>query len=476
MFNSLTLRARILLIFAFLGLGSVVITGAALWVSYLREGNPALLSPFLQAGLMAGFGILGLTVFIWLLFDENVAKAIDSLAAALRARAHTDLTTDVDPGHSRYLGDLGHAAQALNKRLSEEKYQKAAAIAEETARLEKEKANLTSLLSEIPIGVIMVGNDEQITLYDGQAAIDFEDYNPLGLGHPISDYFCSEALNAAREELKVKQQNSILDLRLPSADHSLDFSAGLRLLGEGLGYVITLSPSHHGLAPRPLTFDFDITENLASKELSSTPLKELCFVVFDTETTGLSTSDDQVIQIGAVRLLKGKRVNGEIFDCFVDPLRPIPPASTKVHGINDEMVKGAPAFEEAARKFHSFAKNAVLVAHNAPFDLAFFKRDGETETRKFNQPVLDTVLLSAIIYGEAVPHTLDALAERLGITIKEEVRHTALGDAIATADVLLRLLPMLKSKGIITLKQAQQAMHRHHNLLEVVNDQHEHPR
>lgn len=470
MFRSLSLRTRVLLIFACLGLGSILIAFLALWWSYNRHGDPALFSPFLLAGLIIFFGIPGLTLFIWLLFDEKVAQAIESLAAALRASAHADVNKDMDPDNTGFLGDLGPAAQALNKRLSEEKYQKAVAIAEETRRLEKEKTNLTRLLTQIPIGVIMVGEDQQIILYDGQAAVAFEDYNPLGLGHPVSDYFSMPAIEKAHAALKANSELAALDLRLPSADHSLDFSANIRLLGEGLGYIITLGAEHHGLADRPLTFDFDITENLATRQLSSTLLEDLCFVVFDTETTGLSTVDDHVIQVGAVRILKGRRIDGEDFDCFVDPGRPIPPASTKVHGISDAMVKGALTFPEVAQKFHQFAKNSVLVAHNAPFDLAFFKREGEGPNRQFNHPVLDTVLLSAVVYGQSVSHNLDALAERLGITIKEADRHTALGDAIATAEVLMKLLPILSARGIRTLEEAQQAMRKHQNLLEVVND------
>ena len=469
MIKRFSLRLRILLFFALLALGSILIISLALWISYQRLATPELFSAFLNVGLIAGFGILGLSVFIWLLFDENIAKAIEHIAANLRARAHTDITGDVDLKTGRYLGDLTPAAVAVSKRLSEAKYATAEEIARKTSQLETEKQHLTKVLSEIPLGVIMVGENDQISLYDGQSASAFENYHPLALGQPITDYFCQEKLEEVQQQLRAEKSGTIKDLRLPSSDSSIDFEASVRLLDDNLGYVIVLSARDHGLAPRPLVFDFDISEHLANKQQASCNLDDLCFVVFDTETTGLSTKDDDVIQIGAVRLLNGQRINGEVFNTYVNPGRPIPPASTKIHHINDDMVKEAPEFAIATKKFHAFSNNAILVAHNAPFDLAFFKRE-ETQTGcEFHHPVLDTVLLSAAIYGQSVPHTLDALAERLNITIEESERHTALGDAIATADVFLHLLPILKAQGITTLKDAQNAMRKHQNLLSVQN-------
>jgi len=470
MLERLSLRIRVLLFFAFLALGSIAITSLALWVSYQRLASPELLSAFINAGLYAGFGILGLSIFVWLLFDENIAKAIEHLAANLRVNAHTDTTDEVDTKTGRYLGDLSPATIAVAKRLSEAKYETTEEIARKTAQLELEKTHLTKVLSEIPQGVILVGEKGQISLYDGQSATAFENYHPLALGQPITDYFCKKTLDEIQQQLNDQKSGTIQEIRLPSSDKSIEFEASVRLLGEKLGFVIVLSAKDHGLAPRPLVFDFDISEHLADKQQASTKLDDLCFVIFDTETTGLSTKDDDVIQIGAVRILNGQRIYGEVFDTYVDPERPIPPASTKIHGITDEMIKGAPLFVSASKKFHAFSNNAILIAHNAPFDLAFFKREEHKTGCAFSHPVLDTVLLSAAIYGQSVPHTLDALAERLNITIEEKERHTALGDAIATADVFLKLLPILKAKGIITLKDAQNAMRKHQRLLSVQND------
>lgn len=468
MFKNLSLRTRIFLFFALLALGSVLITITALWFSYQRLEKQELISAFINAGLISTFGILGLSTFIWLLFDENIAKAIETITTQLRTHSHSDNSKTLEPKSARYLGDLQPAASAITKQLSENQNLTAENIARKTAQLESEKQQLSTLLSEIPLSVIMVGNNNQILLYNAQSAACFEDDHSLALGQPITDYFDKETLNQTIENLKTKTSNIKKTVRLPTSDQALEFKANICLLADNTGYIIILDEKDHGLASRPLTFDFGITEHIADKEHASTKLRDLCYVVFDTETTGLSTKKDDVIQIGAVRIMNGKKVNGEIFDHYVDPKRPIPPASTKIHGITDDMLTGALLLPEVRNNFHKFCTNAVLIAHNAPFDMAFLKRE-QSETLQFNHPVLDTVLLSAIIYGQTCTHTLDALAERLGVPIEEEARHTALGDANATADIFLKLLPILEAKGIVTLKEAQREMKKHQRILNIEN-------
>lgn len=205
---------------------------------------------------------------------------------------------------------------------------------------------------------------------------------------------------------------------------------------------------------RPEFYDFDLTQPPHPAELDATPLARLSFVVFDTETTGLRPSEgDDVIQLAAVRVVNGRLLSGETFDMLVDPGRPIPPASTRIHGLTDADVAGAPRLAEVFARFHAFAEGAVLVAHNAAFDLAFLRR-AETEGLRLVQPVLDTVFLSAFLFDHTGQHGLDALAERLGVAIDPARRHTALGDALATAEILVRLLPQLRARGIATLGEA----------------------
>ncbi len=203
--------------------------------------------------------------------------------------------------------------------------------------------------------------------------------------------------------------------------------------------------------------------------VADTRLDDLTFVVFDTETTGLNPASDSIVQIAAVRLVNNRRVEGEVFDTLVDPGRPIPLSSTEVHGISDSMVIGAPDVTEALRQFHRFARGSVLIAHNAPFDMEFLRREEAAIGAAFDHPVLDTVLLSAVVFGQLDQHSLDALTARLGITIPEEARHTAIGDTVATADAFLKLVPMLRARGLETFGQVVAEVRKHGRLLKDLN-------
>ncbi|MEH6751824.1 MAG: 3'-5' exonuclease [Paracoccaceae bacterium] len=179
---------------------------------------------------------------------------------------------------------------------------------------------------------------------------------------------------------------------------------------------------------------------------------------------------DEVVQIGALRVVNCQQAGGEVLDTLVNPGRPIPARSTAVHGVTDAMVKDAPDMARAARRFHSFARDAVLVAHNAPFDMAFFHRHAPAIGVAFDNPVLDTVLLSAILFGGTEGHTLDEIVQRLEIDLPDEVRHTALGDAIATRDVFLRMIPMLEARGLTTFGAVLTEMRKHKRLLPDMNE------
>ncbi|ATG47914.1 DNA polymerase III subunit epsilon [Celeribacter ethanolicus] len=222
---------------------------------------------------------------------------------------------------------------------------------------------------------------------------------------------------------------------------------------------------------RTATYDFDLLSRTPPKELMDSPLSDLAYVVFDTETTGLLPSQgDEICQIAALRVVNGKVVETESLDQLVNPGRAIPPSATAVHHITNEMVKDAPKIDVVGRQLHSFARGAVLVAHNAPFDLEFLRRHEAGIGAKFTNPVLDTVLLSAIVFGQSEEHTLDAISTRLGVKIPPEARHTAMGDTIATAEVFIKLLRMAEEKGIRTFGDALTEMRKHKRLLQDANE------
>lgn len=208
---------------------------------------------------------------------------------------------------------------------------------------------------------------------------------------------------------------------------------------------------------RPEYYDFDLFQMSESHHsLDDRPLKSLTYTVFDTETTGLNPSQgDEIIQIGATRIVNGRLLRQDAFEQLIDPGRSIPAASIPIHGISPEMVQGQPRIAQVLPTFHAYASDTVLVAHNAAFDMKFLQLKERSTGLRFDQPVLDTLLLSAVIHPHQESHRLEAIAERMNITVLG--RHTALGDAMVTAEVFLRMIPLLAEMGIHTLGQAREA-------------------
>lgn len=672
MIARLSLRQRFALFFCALFLGGLVALVGGLWLGHGRAGGAV--DGYVVGGVVAAFGLLGVTAWIAFLFDENVAKPIVALAADLTTRAQTDMERVIDEQPARYLGALAPSANAINDALVALRGKQERAIAEETRRISRDKALFEALLRDLAEGVVVVSPGYRVMLYNRVAQGLLPDLgldrdlatcllmDPLQLAldrlsarlsrdptavetflaappdggrlvqgrvgavmsegaqigyvlilHDATDDLTSQreqdhlfntllehtrrpvaAISAALDalqsdadmppELRVTFNASMQEevdrlirrLRDVSASHddmvsrhwpmsqvsTRDLCLGLAarggrdLIEEGDEHFITcdvfavlqiltrvvtglaetearrdfrfmacpdgpnvqltlrwtgaaladgrlsawmqepLSPvygqytgadalathrteiwsgpagdGHQIVLPLPAAsvpdqhergehsefFDFDLPAAPKS-DLDGQLLSDLSFVVFDTETTGLSPrGGDEIVQIAGVRVVNGRILRGEVFDTLVDPKRPIPAASTAIHGIDDSMVAGAPDIVEAGQAFHKFCQGAVLVAHNAPFDMAFLRLKEDQIQRRFDHPVLCTVLLSAVMFDHTNKHTLDALAERLGVTLPQEVRHTALGDALATAEVFRQMTELLKHAGISTLREAADA-------------------
>jgi DNA polymerase III subunit epsilon len=208
---------------------------------------------------------------------------------------------------------------------------------------------------------------------------------------------------------------------------------------------------------RPEFYDFDLfRHSTATDALDNRRLIDLAYTVFDTETTGLDPNHgDEIISIGAARIVNGRLLKSETFESLVDPQRSVSPASIEVHGITPDLLAGQPLIGQVLPRFWRFAEDTVLVGHNAAFDMRFLQLKEAQTNVKFLQPVLDTLLLAAVVNPSEPSQSLEAIAGRLGIAIIG--RHTALGDALATAEVFLGLLPLLAAQGIHTLGEARAA-------------------
>jgi DNA polymerase-3 subunit epsilon len=240
---------------------------------------------------------------------------------------------------------------------------------------------------------------------------------------------------------RTRPGSAYLRLLLPSSDEAPE--------ADVVRDITILTEENH-----PVFYDFDLFNQAdLTAELGERRLTDLAYTVFDMETTGLDPrGGDEIISLGAVRIINGRLLTEEQFDQLVDPQRTLGYESIRIHGIHPEMLEGQPTIEKVLPRFHRFCEDTVLVAHNAAFDMLMLKLKEEVTGVRFTHPVLDTLLLSDGLHPAHRTHELEKIAQRLGVRVIG--RHTALGDALTTAEILLKMLPLLASKGILTLDDA----------------------
>lgn len=691
MVERLGLRLRFFLFFALLAIGAVcAVVGLSWFVG--QHLPPERVADLVLAAGIASFALVGLILWVWMLFDENVARPILTLASEVRASVHAGSDYGWRPGTGRYLGILTPTLQEMLQSLNQARQEQQQAVEAATAEAERQKHRLASILQDLQEGVLICNLQHRILLYNRRALEMLRAPENLGLGRSLLDLIKAQPLRHALERLddrfrtgRYRQHRDGLKTRFvcPSISGHQQFRLHLALLLENqqstpVGYVLALedvsdelaagiwrdrllddvttdlrqrithmslagellcaaageaadgthgqvlrgelqaaserlqrledaandllagawpmtevfSPNllnlarqrrsegrdleveingeplwfhcdsgalvelldrllnrvavwagvnqlqlaahrqdtrayidmrwsgqpvpqnelkrwleerlEEGLGPvsvqdvlsrhrtdlwsqrvegdqaclrlplhlleeyydrplksaspapeRPEFYDFQLLEQRDFPALQDTPLRALDMVVFDTETTGLEPSrGDEIISIAGVRIVNGRVLRGEIFNSFVNPGRKIPLASTKIHGIDDDMVRDADPLATVLPRFHSFVGDAVLVAHNAAFDMKFLTLKQDALGIRFDQPVLDTVLLAAHLFQNTDSLTLDTLAERFAIDLPDEARHTALGDALATAGVMVSLMGLLNADGINTLGEA----------------------
>ena len=176
------------------------------------------------------------------------------------------------------------------------------------------------------------------------------------------------------------------------------------------------------------------------------PLDSAAYVVLDVETTGLNTHTDEIIEIGAVRIENGVEVAE--FSQLIDPGRPIPDKVVEITGITGAMLRGKPRLMDVMPAFAEFCRDAVVVAHNAAFDTAFFRRAFRDAKLPFDHPVLDTLALVRNQYPQFKNHKLGNVCKQLGISLTNA--HRAVHDARATSLVLLKTLSEIRAQKNIS--------------------------
>ena len=174
---------------------------------------------------------------------------------------------------------------------------------------------------------------------------------------------------------------------------------------------------------------------------------ESTYVVFDLETTGFSNEKNNIIEIGAVKVSNGQITDR--FSSYVNPREPIPFQIEQLTGINDAMVADAPVIEEMLPQFLEFCGDAVLVAHNADFDIGFVRSFAKRQDLVFEPTYLDTVALARVLLPHLAKYKLDNVAKALGVAL--ENHHRAVDDAGATAEIFVKFIEMLRVRGVDSL-------------------------
>ncbi len=187
----------------------------------------------------------------------------------------------------------------------------------------------------------------------------------------------------------------------------------------------------------------NIVENSRGQKLNDT------YVVFDLETTGFSPVNNRIIEIGAVKVVEERIVDR--FSTFVNPREPIPFEIEKLTGIKDEMVMDAPGIETVLPEFLRFCEGAVMVAHNAGFDMSFISKNSERLKLPCEYTVVDTVAMARVLLPALNRFKLDTVAKALNISL--ENHHRAVDDAACTAEIFVKFIGMLKERGIETLDE-----------------------
>ncbi|UCH74342.1 MAG: 3'-5' exonuclease [Rhodospirillales bacterium] len=259
-------------------------------------------------------------------------------------------------------------------------------------------------------------------------------------------------------EQRVRAAGRAVEVEIPHVDGRM-IEALMAPLGAHGGFVISLSHREPGTV-NDVEHDLRLHDrppavSLAPGAAADWPLEDLPVLVLDSETTGLDVALARIVSLGAARSHGWRLYPHANLDCVVNPGVPIPRQSTAVHGISDAMVAPAPNFAEVWPRLQEMAEGAVVIGHSIGFDLAILRRECERHDIAWRTPpALDTGLLFAALHPKESDITLERLAERFGVEI--EGRHTALGDALVTAEIWLALIPRLIDRGVRTYGAARQ--------------------
>jgi DNA polymerase-3 subunit epsilon len=457
-------------LFAILGLVAISLATAFGWAILNTDGTETLQQSILLGGAGAVL-FLFLLFAAWAILHLRLVRPIEAITREVETLVHAKKVRPIELPDGHFTGGLSEAVQQLIVHVIDARTKRLQAIDEAVEGAETYKRRLETILLDLSEGVIVCNLDNRVLLYNQAAMRILQRPEALGLGRRLFGLFERKPILKVLNDLtdsqrgdKTRKLRTRQLVKCDRLDGVGDIDAHLALICsdeiETEGYVLTFTPaaelaeiSDEDLPPRPEFYDFDLFKRQPDRNIKDIPLKELRCVVFDSETTGLEPSNgDELLSIGAVRIVNGRTVSGETFYQLINPGKKIPGASIKFHGITDKDVKGKLKAGDVLPMFHRFCGRAVLVAHNAAFDMKFLELKEKASGVSFQNPVLDVLLLSAYLHDHTAEHSLNATAERLGINVAG--RHTALGDAMTTGHIFLAMLDPLEERGVVTLGDA----------------------
>jgi len=411
-------------------------------------------SPHLPVARLLLGSALGLALFAGLYWSLARGGQAPGLAAALLC-AGLGLALALAVAAAAFRKTMALAAAERRALAAELDAARAAANAGD-AQTQHDRAWLEAILRDLSEAVIVADRDHRLLLFNARANELLAPCGPVGLRRDLRLLVEIADVDAA---FAAARTGNCASAQIYLADGRGPFAARLAWVRDPAAasdaYVLTFGArdtdqdARTALPPRPEFFDFDALRlSPSDAALADRPLAALAYCVFDLETTGLDIENDAIVSVGAVRVLGSRVLGSENFSTLVDPGRPIPPASTAIHGIDDAAVAGAPNAPAAIAQLKRFAHDAVLVAHNAAFDLAFVARAAKAGGYAFDNPPFDTLLVARWLFPDLADHSLEGLANLLGVEIGR--RHSALDDARATAAIFAKLVDICRHRGLAT--------------------------
>lgn len=309
---------------------------------------------------------------------------------------------------------------------------------------------LEDVLNALPDGVAVVTPEGLISLVNTPGRPLFGHHGSV-IGISVFEILSRHALSDAIDRARAAGKPVDVDLYTVRSEH---LPATVALIGDE-GSVLLRFPAReaasaggehdlslHDRPPPPAPID------------RGTPLAALPALAIDTETTGLDSRQDRVISIGGVRLQGDRLYRSATLNFLVNPGRTIPNRTIAVHGISNSMVADAPAFTAVAEEFAAATDQLVMIGHHVAFDVRMLQSEMRAAGRDWLPAhSLDVMLLYAGLFPERSALLLDDIATALAVQVIG--RHSALGDALTTAEIYVRLVPMLIERGIATLGAAE---------------------